>query len=279
MQGVYWKINTTTFTKVKAHKFALDESRQNVETLIENAYHASGNTDDIPSVESMVTKIGSSVSQMSQHSKSLADSDNDLAKLDDSLINEQAPHIIRSLRSRSSYLQRSKVIVNLKNEKKAAKAQVGSSPFEFTPDLCVAAKTQVGSSPCEFTPDQCVAAKAQIESSSCELIPDPSEAAKAQVQSSPCEYIPDASESSAVPLAHKSVATESMPTQGVAQQVPSPHALNPNATAFTQSVCKNVESNPSNNPLSSDTFSSRDDSYITALLSLHGSVKDESLAS
>ena len=78
-------------SQVKANKFALDESRQNLETLIEGAYHASGNADDIPSVESMITEIGSSVSQMSQRLKSLADSDNDLAKLDNSLINEQAP--------------------------------------------------------------------------------------------------------------------------------------------------------------------------------------------
>ena len=67
-------------SQVKAHKSALDESRQNLETLIEHAYHASGNADDISSVESMITEIGSSVSQMSQRLESLADSDNDLAK-------------------------------------------------------------------------------------------------------------------------------------------------------------------------------------------------------
>ena len=82
-----------------------------------------------------------------------------------------------------------------------------------------------------------------------------------------------------MPLASKSVVAESMLTQGVDQYVPSPHALNPNATAFTPSVCKNVELNPLNNPLSADTYSSRDEKYITALLSLHSSVKDEGLAS
>ena len=82
-----------------------------------------------------------------------------------------------------------------------------------------------------------------------------------------------------MPIPNKSVAAESMLKQGVDQQVSSPHAVNLNATAFTPSVCRNVELNSCNNPLSSDTHSSRDDSYITALLSLHGSVKDESLAS
>ena len=38
----------------------------------------------------MIAEIGSSVSQISQRLKSLADYDNDLAKADDSLINEQA---------------------------------------------------------------------------------------------------------------------------------------------------------------------------------------------
>ena len=34
-------------SQVKAHKFVLDESRQNLETLIENAYYASHNVNDI----------------------------------------------------------------------------------------------------------------------------------------------------------------------------------------------------------------------------------------
>ena len=63
------------FSQVKAHKFALDESRQNLETLIENAYYASGSVNDIPSVEHIITKIVSSVTQMSQRLKSLADSE------------------------------------------------------------------------------------------------------------------------------------------------------------------------------------------------------------
>ena len=104
-------------SQVKAHKLALDETHQNLETLIENAYHASGNADDIPSVESMIAEIDSSVSQMSQRLKSLAATDNDLAKQDDSLINKQAPHIIRSLRTRISYLQRREVIGTLRNKK------------------------------------------------------------------------------------------------------------------------------------------------------------------
>ena len=59
--------------------------------------------------------------------------------------------------------------------------------------------------------------------------------------SSPCEFIPVASEASAVPITNKCVAAESL------------HALNPNTTAFTPSVCKNVELNSCNIPLSSDT--------------------------
>ena len=157
----------------------------------------------------MIAETGSSVSQMCQRLKSLAATDNDLAKQDDSLINEQAPHIIRSLRTRISCLQRREVIATLRNKKKAAKAQVASSP-------------------CEFISDQGVAAKAQVSSS-------------------PSEFIPDASEASAVPIANKTVAAERMLTQGVNQQVSNPHALNPNATAFTQSVCKKFEINTSNN--------------------------------
>ena len=121
---------------------------------------------------------------MSQRLKSLAATDNDLAKQDDSLINKQAPHIICSLRTRICYLQRREDIVKLKNEKKAAQAQVVSSPSE--------------------------------------LIPNPSEAAKTQLESAPSDFIPDASEASAEPIPNKSVATESMLTQGVDQQVPNP---------------------------------------------------------
>ena len=80
---------------------------------------------------------------------------------------------------------------------------------------------------------------------------------------------------SAVHNANKSVAAESMLTQGLDQQVPSPHALNPNATAFTPSVCKIVELNPSSSPLSFDTYSRPDESHVTTLLSLHDSMKDE----
>ena len=82
-----------------------------------------------------------------------------------------------------------------------------------------------------------------------------------------------------MPIANKCVAAESMFTRGVDQQVPSPRALNPNATAVTLTVCKYVELNSCNNPSSYDTYSSREVSYITALLSLHGSVKDEGLVS
>ena len=147
-------------SQAKAHKLALNESRQSLETLIENAYHAISSAVDIPSVESMITEIGSSVSHMSQRIKSLADSDNDLAKQDDSLINEQGPHIICSLRTRISCLQRRKDIATLRNKKKSAKPQVESSPCEFTPDSSVAAKAQVASSPCEFIPDPSKPAKA-----------------------------------------------------------------------------------------------------------------------
>ena len=56
-----------------------------------------------------------------------------------------------------------------------------------------------------------------------------------------------------MPIPLKSVAAESMLTQGVDQQDPNPHVLNPNATAFTPTVCKNAELSPFNNPLSSDT--------------------------
>ena len=49
-------------SQAKAHKLALDESRKNLETLIENAYHTSGNADDISSVKNMIAEVGSSVS-------------------------------------------------------------------------------------------------------------------------------------------------------------------------------------------------------------------------
>ena len=96
---------------------------------------------------------------MSKRLKSLADSDNDLAKHDTSLINEQAPHIIRSLRTRISHFQRHKVFVNLRNKKKTAKAPVESTSCEFILDPSEAAKAEVESSPCEFIPDPSVAAK------------------------------------------------------------------------------------------------------------------------
>ena len=71
-------------SQIKAHKSALDESRKDLSTLIDNAYYASHIADDILSVESMITKIDSSVMQMSQRLKSLANSDNNLAKQDNS---------------------------------------------------------------------------------------------------------------------------------------------------------------------------------------------------
>ena len=155
-------------SRVKAHGSASDESRQNLSTLIEHSYYASNNADDIPSVESMITEIDSAVTQMSQRLKSLADYDNDLDRQDNSLINEQAPQIIRSLRMRITCLQLREDVATLKNRKKAARPQLERSPLEF--------------------------------------IPDPSEA-------------------SAVPNVNKSVAGESMLTQGADQQVLCP--LNP----------------------------------------------------
>ena len=47
-------------TQVKAQS-ELDESRQNLATLIDNEHYPSHNADEIPSVESMITKIDSSV--------------------------------------------------------------------------------------------------------------------------------------------------------------------------------------------------------------------------
>ena len=52
-------------TQVK-YQSKLDKSRQNLETPVGNAYHASGNADDFSSVESMIAEIGSSVTQISQ---------------------------------------------------------------------------------------------------------------------------------------------------------------------------------------------------------------------
>ena len=117
MQGTVER-STHYFSQFKAHKFALDESSQNLETLIENAYYARHNAIDIPSVEHINTEIDSFVQKLSQQLKSLADSDKDLAKQDSSLIDELVPHIIRSLRTRISHLQRRKIIVNLNKKKK-----------------------------------------------------------------------------------------------------------------------------------------------------------------
>ena len=139
-------------TQVKAQS-ELDESRQNLATLIDNAYYASHNADGIPSVESMITKIDSSVTQMSQQLYSLASTDNDLAKQNSSLINEQAPHIIRRLRTQISCLQRREVTATLKKKKKAAKTQVESVSRDFIPDTSGVAKANSESATQDFIPD------------------------------------------------------------------------------------------------------------------------------
>ena len=118
----------------KAKKLALEETRQNLESLLENAHYASHYADDIPSVEHIITKIDSSVSEMAQCVKSGKDPDKYLAKQADSLINDQAPRIIRSLRTRICYLKRRKVIVKINTKEKAAKAQMASAPNEAIPD-------------------------------------------------------------------------------------------------------------------------------------------------
>ena len=72
--------------EVKIRQSALDESRQNLSTLLDNVYYASHNENDISTVEHIINKIDSSVTLMSQQLKSLADSDNDLYKQDSLLI-------------------------------------------------------------------------------------------------------------------------------------------------------------------------------------------------
>ena len=88
--------------KAKDHNSALDETRQNLSTLIDDAYYASHIADDIPSFESMITEIDFTASLISERLNSLADSNNDLVKQDTLLI-EQAPKIVRSLRTRISH--------------------------------------------------------------------------------------------------------------------------------------------------------------------------------
>ena len=104
-------------SQVKAHKSALDESRQNLSNQIDNAYYASHNGKEISTVEYIITEINSTVPQMSQRINSLAATDNDLAKQDSSLINERSPHINRSLHTRISCLQHREVTATLKNKK------------------------------------------------------------------------------------------------------------------------------------------------------------------
>ena len=87
-------------SQAKTHKLALDESRQNLETLLEDAYYVSQNADDVSGVESMIAKVGSSVSQMSQCAKSGKDPEKYLAKRDDWLINDKAPSFVRCLRTK-----------------------------------------------------------------------------------------------------------------------------------------------------------------------------------
>jgi len=121
-------------SQAKADKITLNETRQNLEDLLENAHYASHYADDIPSVEHIITKIGSTVSEMAQGVKSGKDPDKYLAKQADSLINDQAPRIIRSLRTRICYLKRRQVIVKINTKEKAAKAQTASIPYEAIPD-------------------------------------------------------------------------------------------------------------------------------------------------
>ena len=68
---------------------------------------------------------------MSQRLISLADSDNDLAKQDSLLIEKRAPEIVRSLRTRISYLQRRKITVTIKN-KNARKTVAAKASVERT---------------------------------------------------------------------------------------------------------------------------------------------------
>ena len=102
--------------EVKAHKSALNESRQNLSTLINDAYYASHNADDISTVEHITIEIDSSVTQMSLRLNALADSDNDWAEQDSLLIKEETPKTVRSLRTLISHLQRREITVTIKNK-------------------------------------------------------------------------------------------------------------------------------------------------------------------
>ena len=118
---------TRNLVKVKARS-ELDESRQNLSTLIDNAYFVSHSEDDISRVVHIITKTDSSVTSMSERLKSLGDSDEDFTKQDSLLIEEEAPKIVRSLRTRISHLQRREITVIIKNKNArktvAAKANV-----------------------------------------------------------------------------------------------------------------------------------------------------------
>ena len=78
-------------SEIKAHKSALDECRKNLTSLIDDAYYASHNADNIPNVQSVIIKIDSTASLMSEWLNSLADSDNDLAEQDSFLIKKGSP--------------------------------------------------------------------------------------------------------------------------------------------------------------------------------------------
>ena len=67
-------------------------------------------------VDSIIAKIDSSVTLMSERLNFLADYDNDLAKQDSLLIKQQTPQIVRSLRTRIGYLQCHKNTYTMKNK-------------------------------------------------------------------------------------------------------------------------------------------------------------------
>ena len=90
--------------QVKAHKSVLHESRQDLTTLIDNAYYASYSENYILRVESMITQIDSSITSMSKRLNSIADYDDDLVEQDNLLIKKETPKIVRSLRTRISHL-------------------------------------------------------------------------------------------------------------------------------------------------------------------------------
>ena len=75
-------------SEVELRKSALDESRQNLSTLIDDAHYVSHIENGISMLESIITKIYYLVTLMSERLNSLADSDNDLAKQDSLLIKE-----------------------------------------------------------------------------------------------------------------------------------------------------------------------------------------------